>query len=111
MHRRRCGDVLVPEALTTLVFRFRGDQERLDPAGAESHGSACLLVDLPGPPVEVELHRVRTEVKGAADPRPLVKGFVQKPVAEAIFSLIEYGPRRRSRVFRRPGLTASTRSA
>jgi len=45
-------------------------------------------------PVEVEFHRARTEVKCAAEPRPLVKSLVQKPGAEPVFSLIDYGRRR-----------------
>src|SRR5215471_3515106 len=94
MDHRWCGDVLVPEALSVLAFYIRRDHVRLDLLGAESHGSECLLVDHPGYPVDVELHRLLSEEKCGADSRPLVEGLVHKALHEPVFPMIEYRLRR-----------------
>jgi len=70
VRRRGRGEVLVPEALPALLLRIRRDQEGLNRARAESRRQERLLVRRPGPPVEVELHRVRAEEQRATEVRP-----------------------------------------
>src|SRR5213596_1396092 len=89
MDYRRCGNVLIPEALSVLAFQNRRDQVRLHLPGAESHGAEDILIDRPVCPVDIKLHRLLTEEQRDTERRPLVEGLVHEAYREAVFPMID----------------------
>src|SRR4029079_11402193 len=94
VHRRRRGEVLVPEAFPARPARIGRNQERLDFPRAESRRPEGRLLRFPGEPVEVEVHRSLAEVERAAEPRSLAERLVEQAETEPVLAVIDDGLRR-----------------